>query len=224
MDSPYKKTIISMFDDAGITVDGNHPYDIQVQDERFYKCFLRDGRLGIGESYMDGWWDCEDLDVFIHKLIMAQQMMRMHTRSMDFLGSMVLSKIMPYGSRRRSGHIGKAHYDAGNDLYRAMLDKRMVYTCAYWEGAKDLDQAQEQKLEMVCRKLMLKPGMRILDVGCGWGSSLSKKYGEGFYRMWKFYLLSMAAGFKARVAQVWQIVLTRRGLDGGYLPAHQLRS
>ena len=64
----------------------------------------------------------------------------------------------------------KHHYDIGNDLYKAMLDKRMVYTCAYWDETRSLDEAQEVKLEMVCRKLGLQQGQRILDIGCGWGS------------------------------------------------------
>jgi hypothetical protein len=65
--------------------------------------------------------------------------------------------------------VGERHYDVGNDLYQAMLGQRMVYTCAYWRKADDLDAAQEAKLDLVCRKIGARPGIRILDLGCGWG-------------------------------------------------------
>ncbi|MBO7942481.1 class I SAM-dependent methyltransferase, partial [Streptomyces sp. S9] len=86
---------------------------------------------------------------------------------------------------RRSFTVGERHYDLGNDLYRAMLGQRLVYSCGYWRdrnGAalRDLDAAQEAKLDLVCRKLGLKPGMRVLDIGCGWGEALkfaAERYG-----------------------------------------------
>ena len=72
---------------------------------------------------------------------------------------------------RRAFEVGEQHYDVGNDLYERMLDKRMIYTCAYWQDAKNLDEAQEHKLELVCRKLKLEPGMKVLDIGSGWGGA-----------------------------------------------------
>ena len=83
-------------------------------------------------------------------------------------------------SKARSGASVEAHYDIGNDLYTRMLDPRMVYTCGYWKNAKTLAEAQEAKLDLVCRKVGLKPGMRVLDLGCGWGGFASwaaEKYG-----------------------------------------------
>ena len=76
--------------------------------------------------------------------------------------------------------MGIKHYDLGNDLYQAMLDKRMVYTCGYWKNASNLDDAQEAKLDLVCRKIGAHQGMRILELGCGWGSFAryaAEKYG-----------------------------------------------
>jgi cyclopropane-fatty-acyl-phospholipid synthase len=73
-------------------------------------------------------------------------------------------------SVRKAFEVGEKHYDIGNDLYSRMLDKRMVYTCGYWKEAQNLDQAQEAKLDLVCRKIGLKPGQKVLDIGCGWGS------------------------------------------------------
>ncbi len=73
------------------------------------------------------------------------------------------------GRRSKAFEIGERHYDLGNDLYETMLDRRLVYSCACWPGAAELDEAQEAKLDLVCRKVRLKPGMRVLDIGCGWG-------------------------------------------------------
>ncbi len=369
MKPDYKKAVLSLFDAAGVEVGGSQPHDIQVHDARFYKRFLHNGRLGLGETYMDSWWDCEDINAFIYHLLMGQQMMRMKTRNPEFLATMLLSKLLPAGSLARSKEIAEAHYDLDNDIFAAILDPYMQYTCGYWsEGIDNLDAAQEAKIDLICRKLQLKPGMRVLDCGCGWGGfakfatenygvnvtgisiskeqlsfaetlcagldvdfrfmdyrnlsekfdrivvvgmlehvgrkyhrifmqkmkaalkedgmfllhtigsnhshfsspwlekyifpgcfspsikhigqatedlfvmedchnigphyyptllawhrnfeaawpQLSAKYDERFYRMWKFYLLSMAPGFKARVGQLWQIVMTHNGLVGGY--------
>jgi cyclopropane-fatty-acyl-phospholipid synthase len=132
----------------------------------------------LGESYVDGWWDCENLDNFIYKLLISQDMMKMQTKNIKFLTWAFLAR---FNSISMSNINTKEHYNLGNDLYKKMLDKRMVYTCAYWDSdAKNLDEAQEHKLEMVCQKLMLKPGMRVLDVGCGFGSFAkyaAEKYG-----------------------------------------------
>src|ERR1035441_2865177 len=80
------------------------------------------------------------------------------------------STLFPYTTLFRSG--GERHYDIGNDLYERMLDSRMIYSCGYWENAATLEEAQRAKLDLVFRKLDLKPGQRVLDVGCGWGGAL----------------------------------------------------
>lgn len=165
----YKTAIKKILSQAGITVGGDMPWDIQVTDEQFYYRVMREGSLGLGESYMDGWWDCEEVDTFIAKLlpinpeekIKADWRLLLHT-----IGEVLFN----HGRKGRAFHVGEGHYDKGNELFRNMLDKRMVYSCAYWKDAKDLDSAQEAKLELICRKLGLKPGDRVLDIGCGWGS------------------------------------------------------
>ena len=83
--------------------------------------------------------------------------------------------------KSRSYEVGKKHYDIGNDLYKNMLDKRMNYSCGYWKKAKNLDKAQEDKLELICKKMMLKKGMKVLDIGCGWGSFA--KYASEKYKV-----------------------------------------
>ncbi|MFI5295104.1 MAG: cyclopropane fatty acyl phospholipid synthase [Thermodesulfovibrionales bacterium] len=164
-----KAAIKEILSQAGITVGGDMPWDIQVADKRFYHRVLREGSLGLGESYMDGWWDCEELDTFLAKLlpINPEEKIKADWRLLlHAIGEVIFN----HGRKSRAFHVGEGHYDKGNELFRNMLDKRMVYSCAYWKDAKDLDSAQEAKLELICRKLGLKPGDRVLDIGCGWGS------------------------------------------------------
>lgn len=165
----YQKIVERIFIKAGITINGDRPYDIRVHDERFYKRFLRNGRLALGESYMDGWWDCQKIDEMVYRLFDHGLVDAMEFKTWEFYLTVIKARIFPEGARSRSHLVGEKHYDIGNDLYQAMLDKRMMYTCGYWAGAHNLDEAQQAKLELTCRKLKLRPGMTVLDVGCGWG-------------------------------------------------------
>ena len=165
----FKGRIQKILSQAGIEINGQNPYDIQVHNDKLYQRVLAQGNLGLGESYMDGWWDCEQIDELIAKIIRAD--LSKHIKpNIGFLFDYIVAKFFNLQTKSRSFEVGKKHYDAGNDLYKNMLDKRMVYTCGYWKNAKTLDQAQEDKLDLTCRKLNLKPGMKILDIGCGWGS------------------------------------------------------
>jgi cyclopropane-fatty-acyl-phospholipid synthase len=163
---------------AGVTIDGDRPWDIQVHDERFYARMLAQGSLGVGESYMDGWWDCEQLDEFIARVLRAdlRKAITPWKDALRVLGARLVNLQRP----ARAFRIGRHHYDIGNDLFRRMLDRRMIYSCGYWKAARTLDHAQEAKLELVCRKLELEPGMRVLDIGCGWGGTAqfaAERYG-----------------------------------------------
>lgn len=353
---------------ADVKINGDRPWDIKIINERVYDRVLEDGTLGFGESYMDGDWDCEAIDELVSKLHKVNLHERVN-KNIKLLTRVILSKLINYSKKESAFEIGERHYDVGNDLFSLMLDKRMVYTCAYWKGAKTLDEAQEAKLDLVCRKIGLKPGMTVLDIGGGWGSfakfaaekykvsvvnitvskeqvklanercqglpvenrlqdyrdinekfdrivslgmfehvgyknyrtymevaercltddglfllhtigqnfsttdaepwtvkyifpnsmlpstkqigeaveklfvvedwhnfgayydktlmswfknfdenwpKLKSKYGDRFYRMWKFYLLSSAGSFRVRSAQLWQIVLSKHGVPGGY--------
>jgi cyclopropane-fatty-acyl-phospholipid synthase len=164
---------------ADVTVNGSRPWDAQVSNEKFYSRVLRDGSMGLGESYMDGWWDATQLDEFFNKILSAEldSKVKMNWKMILLFLTNLLSNRQ---SKSRAFKIGEHHYDLGNDLYEAMLDKRMVYTCGYWKNAKNLDEAQEAKLDLTCKKLNLSPGMKILDIGCGWGSFAkyaAEKYG-----------------------------------------------
>jgi cyclopropane-fatty-acyl-phospholipid synthase len=164
-----KKLISELFSVAGVAVNGKMPWDIQVHDNRFYSRVLSEAELGLGESYMDGWWDCEALDEFINKILRAgiDKKVKGNLKTALFI---LKTKLLNRQKKTRAYQVGEQHYDLGNDLYQAMLDARLNYTCAYWKNAKNLDQAQEAKLDLVCKKINLKPGMTVLELGCGWGS------------------------------------------------------
>lgn len=153
---------------ADIQVNGQRAWDMQVHNPSVFNAVLARGNLGLGESYMDGAWDCLQLDGFFYRLLQAQ--LDQSIAPLPLLWHHLKARLFNLQSLQRAWQVGQQHYDLGNDLYRAMLDERMVYTCGYWHHADNLDDAQRDKLELVCRKLELKPGMRVLDIGCGWGS------------------------------------------------------
>ena len=153
---------------ADIKVGGERPWDLQIHDERFYERVLRDGTLGFGEAYVDGWWDSQALDQTIDRVMRARLGEALPEHWLIIAHAM-RARVVNLQSKTRSFGNGQRHYDIGNDLYEAMLDRRMLYTCAYWQSANSLDEAQEAKLELVCKKIGLRAGMRILDLGCGWG-------------------------------------------------------
>ena len=153
-------------DDAG---DDARPWDMRLHDPAALDRALAEGNLGLGEAYMAGAWDCDRLDVFFEHLLRAHLDREVQPAQLAWHALQV--KLFNRQNRRRAWQVGKAHYDLGNDFYAAMLDPRMAYSCGWWQGgARDLAQAQEAKLDLVCRKLGLQPGMRLLDIGCGWGS------------------------------------------------------
>jgi len=166
----FERKVTDLFSLAGVKIGGTERHDITVHDPRFYRRFLTDGRLGLGESYMDGWWDCERIDEMMLRVYTAEKLIVDHLHTPSTLIKTLFSKFLPHGSKWRSKEIGKFHYDIGNDFYEAILDPYFNYTCGYWGGAaKTLDDAQISKMDRICRKLKLKPGMKLLDIGCGWG-------------------------------------------------------
>ena len=165
----FENTLQEMLSSVGVKINGNNPWDISVHNERFYDRVLAQRSLGLGESYMDGWWDCEKLDEFFYRILRSQTDTKVKV-SMSLLIEALTARIINLQSKGRAFQIGEKHYDLGNELFINMLDRRMVYSCAYWKDAQTLDDAQESKLDLICRKLRLQPGMRILDIGCGWSS------------------------------------------------------
>lgn len=179
MDS--KRIVTELLAGAGIVVNGTHPWDPQIHDERVYDRFITSGTIAIGDSYVDGWWDVDDLSEMVARVLRsgtAASLFRMPLRQTAPL--FLKSRIGNLQNAARAFQVGEKHYDIGNDLYERMLDPTMTYTCGYWKDADTLAEAQEAKLDLICRKIGLKKGDRVLDIGCGWGSFLiyaAERYG-----------------------------------------------
>ncbi|MDP6617336.1 MAG: cyclopropane fatty acyl phospholipid synthase [Gammaproteobacteria bacterium] len=174
----YRRKVEAILASADIQIEGNRPWDVHVINNEIYERVVAQGMLGVGESYMDGWWECEQLDEMICKAFRAN--FQQQIRPLKQLVFTLDAHIRNLQRRARAFEVGQKHYDLGFDLYRAMLDQRMIYSCAYWKDAETLDQAQENKLDLIARKLHLEPGMRVLDIGCGWGGALhyyAEQYG-----------------------------------------------
>ena len=163
-----ERKIRSLLATAGITVNGTEPYDIQVHDPRAFSRVAVSGRLGAGESYMAGWWDCSRLDEAVSRLGRGRSPLAGVGRHVLAIGALS-GMLRNLQTRRASQRNASSTYDVSNDLYEAMLGRTMAYTCGYWSQARTLDEAQDAKHDLICRKLDLKPGMRLLDIGCGWG-------------------------------------------------------
>ena len=164
---------------AGIPVNGSEPWSIQVHNEKVWDRVLSQKQLGFAESYMDGWWDCQELDVMLTKLL-SINVLKLLKPSPALALHVAKSTFLNNQTKRRAAENAKHHYNIGNDLYSRMLDEEMVYSCAYWAHAQTLGQAQLAKFDLICRKLDLQPGMRLLDIGSGWGGFLRyavKNYG-----------------------------------------------
>lgn len=158
----------NLLKEAGVRINGRNPWDIQIHHPLFYRRVFLWGSLGLGEAYMEGWWDAKNLEQLFFRVLKAG----IPEKFKSGLGAKtlgVLSRFVNFQTKKRSyGAVGR-HYDLGNRLYRSMLDSRLMYSCGYWKNASDLEEAQKNKLTLTCEKLLLKPGMKLLDIGCGWG-------------------------------------------------------
>jgi cyclopropane-fatty-acyl-phospholipid synthase len=174
-----KQLSLSILGLAGIEVNGKNAWDIQVHDDRLWNRIISQRELGLAEAYLDGWWDVESIDQFLTKLLEINVLDKVPF-SISLVGHAVKSTVLNRQTKAKAAANAKHHYNIGNDLYTRMLDKEMAYSCGYWKSAKTLDQAQIAKFDLICRKLELKPGMKLLDIGCGWGGLLryaAKNYG-----------------------------------------------
>ena len=165
---------------ADVKINGNRPSDIHVYDDRFYERVLKDGSLGLGESYMEGWWDAQALDECMHKILSADLEKKVKP-TWGMLWSLVKAKLFNMQEKGgRSAKVIHEHYELGDDLYETMLGDTLAYTCAYWKNCSTLNEAQEKKFDLIAKKVGLKKGMRVLDLGCGWGGfarHAAKHYG-----------------------------------------------
>lgn len=163
-----KQVIEQLLEGTGIVIDGNKAWDLRVNNPQLYSRILAEGSLGFGEAYMEGWWDCDALDDFFYRILKLKLDERIPFNWKTFF-YLLGARLFNQQTKSRSMEVAERHYDIGNDIYQQMLDKRMIYSCAYWQKAQNIDDAQEAKLDLICQKLKLESGMRLLDIGCGWG-------------------------------------------------------
>ncbi len=177
--SSPKNAVEKIFAKAGIEFNGMNAWDIQVRDEAFYSRLLRSGSLGLGESYMEGMWDCDDL-IGCMSRIFTGKIEEEAAKSWPVIFTSLKAKLFNMQNRARSMEVINKHYQIGNDLYENMLDPSLTYSCGYWKTAKNLEEAQIAKYDLICKKLNLRPNVKVLDIGCGWGGFAkfaSKNYG-----------------------------------------------
>ncbi|CAG7816921.1 unnamed protein product, partial [Allacma fusca] len=168
-EKPLKSLMKKEFQEAGIEVNGKAPQDIQIHNEMFYRRFAQDEILGFAEAYMDGWIDIESIDEFFNRIILGGLYKKYFQFPWNKICHYLEYQLFNNQTVKRSFEVGQKHYDLGNTLYESFLDKTMNYSCGYWKNASNLDEAQQNKMDLIAQKLKLKPGMRVLDIGCGWG-------------------------------------------------------
>ena len=163
-----KQILSNAFSEVGITINGDNPWDMQIHNNKVFDAILSKGSLGFGEAYMAGWWDCEALDEFFFRILYH----RVDKKIPVDIYTIYYTLKAKYKNLQTSGRakdVAYKHYDIGNQLFEKMLDKRMMYSCGYWKTALNQYEAQEAKLDIICSKLKLEKGMRLLEIGCGWG-------------------------------------------------------
>jgi cyclopropane-fatty-acyl-phospholipid synthase len=164
-----KKKVLSFLSGLDISVNGSASCNIEIHDARFYSSLALRGSLGLGESYIEGWWDADPIDEFLLRLIEGKA--DKNFLSVDTFFCELGGRLFNLQTKRRSLAVASKHYNIGNDLYSRMLDDLMMYSCGYWKNAVDLNQAQTNKLDLIARKLNFQPKMKVLDIGCGWGGA-----------------------------------------------------
>lgn len=168
LQDPALRAIAQLLAEADIEVNGERPWDMVIHERQTADRILARGSLGLGESYVDGWWDCAQLDELVARILRARLDEKVGTTALRVQG--LRARLFNLQNLRRTWQVGEVHYDLGNDFFEAMLDGHLAYTCGFWAQADTLEDAQTAKLDLICRKLGLAPGMRLLDIGCGWGS------------------------------------------------------
>lgn len=163
-----KALIKDMMRETDISINGPNPWDIRIHNENFYSRLIHEGGIAFGEAYMDKWWDCERIDMLIDRIFRARLDAKLDI-PLNAKLHILMRRFINYQTKKLAKKVAHVHYNLGNTLFERMLDKQMIYSCAYFKEAKTLDEAQTAKLDLICRKLYLKPGEHLLDIGCGWG-------------------------------------------------------
>jgi cyclopropane-fatty-acyl-phospholipid synthase len=163
----FKPLLERLLAGSGVKIGGDRPWDIRVNRDRLYRRALR-GSLGIGESYIDGDWDCDALDELFRRVLSSGAQDKPLIRAARGFKTLQ-SRLTNLQTKSRSRAVAEEHYDLDHRMYALFLGPWNQYTCCFFDGTDDLERAEVLKLEMLCDKLELKPGDRLLDIGCGWG-------------------------------------------------------
>ena len=177
--SAAEDTVRKILAAANVEIGGDRAWDICVLNPQFYERVLAEGSLGLGESYMDGWWETGALDQFIFRIVRAGLKTSVVPKLSTAL-AYLKSTLFNLQSKRRARRNIHRHYDLDTKLYLSFLDPYNQYTCAYFQDVNDLNQAQEHKLDLICKKLRITGADEVLDIGCGWGGFAkfaSERYG-----------------------------------------------
>ena len=164
-----RKIIEVLCAQADVNINGQRPWDLRIHNQQFYDRVLGDGALGLGEAYMLGWWDSDDLFTFFKRILPVARAAGRKNAGWRTTLAFITAHIFNLQTRNQSRDLADAHYNISNELFENMLGPSMAYSCGYWAQADNLNAAQVSKHELICRKLQLRKGERLLDVGCGWG-------------------------------------------------------
>lgn len=208
------------FRSVDVRFNGSRPWDIQVNSPDVYRRILLKGSLGLGEAYMDGLWDAEQLDETMCRLIrlafgQKHGILERYRLFKSYMKDLAVNS----QSRQRARHVVKKHYELGAELFESMLGPTMTYSCAIWKKAGTLEEAQNAKLDLICRKLGLRPGQSLLDIGCGWGAMArfaAERYGVNVLGITNSadqvtFARKRCAGYPVRIE-----LMDYRDLDGDY--------
>ncbi len=163
----------TLFAKGDIKINGGRAWDLQVHNPKLWRRIFIHGTLGLGEAYMQGWFDVEQLDEFFYRLSRFCVDTGYQSKSPYGFILKTINRASNTQTIKRAFHVAEKHYNVGNDLYQAMLGETMAYTCGYWKNATSLEQAQINKFHLVAEKLQLKAGMKVLDIGCGFGTTMA---------------------------------------------------
>ena len=169
LDDPMFQQLAEIMEASGLTINGDKEFDPKIHHPDLAKRVFSEGMIAMGESYMDGWWDCDAMDEMVTRAMVD----RNHTRLWNkrkMVMHILKARLFNFQKKSLAFEVGERHYDTGNDLFEKMLDPTMCYSCGYWKDAATLEESQLAKMDLVCRKAKLEKGMKVLDIGCGWGS------------------------------------------------------
>jgi cyclopropane-fatty-acyl-phospholipid synthase len=157
----YQHIVTTLLQRAGVEPNGKNPFDPQIKDSRFYRAALLHGSIGLGDAYLDEWWNCADLSGCMLRII--QSGIHLRVPRVDLMLRKCRFALIDAQSRKRSRKVAEVHYDEDPQIFEIILGATNSYTCARWRGATTLDAAQEQKMDLLSRKAQLKSGGTVLE-------------------------------------------------------------